>query len=417
MPKKSSRKNGLSTGSQRKKRSRTRRGQGKKHANVTDELISLFSDELLTSLPHPMLLYDPHMTIIYANAFAIESLGFDPIGLSRDEMMDKINLNIENDSTVAEQDYVSAGAMAGQTIRNIYYQFRDTNGKLHTVLGSSSPLEQHEEIIGVVDTWFDITEFVKRENLILFARDEMERLVQERTHDLIESQKKLERLKRLSNLGTLAATVAHELRNPLGVIGTAAYNLRRKITDPSLERHIDNIDKKIAESSMVINNLLNYSKIQNPRLRRVWLSEVLAESIKSVKKRFRQKPVKVSKRLGRLRDLSLMADPGHLREVFLNILNNAVQAVEAGGMIRISADRNGESVVVEITDNGAGIDKADIDKVFDPFFTRRAKGTGLGLAICRELVEMHGGSISIRSELGTGTLVSVKLPLERKDHE
>lgn len=395
-----------------------RRRSGAKHPSVNNELFSLLSEELLTSLPEPLMMYDRDLNVIYANALAVDSVGFDPTGLPRAQMLSKLEPHVLIDTSVAEpgvNDPIATDVLGGKALRNVYHRFRNANGETRITLASVTPVRHRGTVIGVIVIWHDVTEQVRREEIILTARDTLETELQERTYDLAESRKKLARSKRLSDLGALAASVAHELRNPLGVIRTAVYNLRRKNADPALERHITNIDKKIDESAMIINNLLNYSKIQVPRLQRVRLADILTECIGSVKKRFRKKDVSLSRRLGKLRGLSLMADPDQMREVFTNILNNAVQAVDEGGSIRVTAEvENGEAAVVEIVDSGRGIAESDIEKVFDPFFTRKAKGTGLGLAICRELTELHNGSISIRSEEGRGTTVSVKLPLERK---
>ncbi len=529
-----------------KKGSRSKKPGRKKSSDSAGQLLGLLAGELLTSFPEPFILYDRDKRIVYANRFAVESLAFDPTGLSRREISSRLDLRTSRGLKASSGEMVSTAAMSGKTVRNMYYKFRDANGEDHISLGSSAPLLYQGEIIGAISSWHDITEEVKRKQYTVIPRSELELLLRERTDELIESQELLEKIfsnthlgiamldrsfryirvnraftsglklsadsilgknhfdlhpiernrkifdevlqnrrsffaldrfplftenhrksreyfdwsvhpvvddsekaenlllmvvdstkriraeeelseahirlqrsERLSSIGTLAATVAHELRNPLGVMKTAIYNIRRKNKDAGLKSHVDNIDKKIDESSRVINNLLNYSRIQTPRQRPVRLSHILTESSKSVKKEFRNRNVRISRQLKQLRGHKVMADPDQLREVFINILHNSFQAIEEGdGEVRVTASiEKGRHVLVEVSDNGVGMDKKVLKRVLDPFFTTKAKGTGLGLAICSELVELNGGSISLNSEKGRGTTVSLILPLGGKKNE
>jgi signal transduction histidine kinase len=110
-------------------------------------------------------------------------------------------------------------------------------------------------------------------------------------------------------------------------------------------------------------------------------------------------------------------DANQIREIFLNILNNACQAITAPtGKVELKAQREGDMINVTVQDTGGGIAQEDLDRVFEPFFTRKSKGTGLGLTICNELVNMHQGKIKIKSQVGEGTVVSVLLPIHRRNH-
>ncbi|MFH1753912.1 MAG: CHASE domain-containing protein [Candidatus Omnitrophota bacterium] len=254
------------------------------------------------------------------------------------------------------------------------------------------------------------------EKIIARDKDTLERLVQERTKELLSAQEELVRAKRLSDIGTLAATVAHELRNPLAAIQMAAYNIKRKRENAQLDKHISNIEKKISESNQIINNLLGYSRIKMPRLDKVDVHHILNECALLITARFEGQKIRILKEYGAGKEGVIMADPLQLKEIFTNILGNAYQSTkkeEAAINIEtrlISCDRIG----ITITDNGSGIDKEDIDKVFDPFFTKRSKGTGLGLTISKELINLHGGTIRIKSKKDIGTVVSVVLPIKGK---
>lgn len=258
----------------------------------------------------------------------------------------------------------------------------------------------------------DITERKRAEEIIRRDKETLGLIVEQRTGELLEAYKKLEEAKRLSGIGILAATVAHELRNPLGVIRTAILNIRRKSAEPALDKHLANVDKKIAESDRIITNLLRYSSIRPPERERADLCEILRECIASTRKRFPGKRVEVVTHLDGLKDKTVELDTVQIKEVFDNILNNAFQSLaDTDGRIEVSALLGSDgNVSVQVKDDGVGIDEEIADMVFEPFFTTRARGTGLGLTITREIVRLHGGSIAIESKTGSGTVVTVTLP-------
>jgi PAS domain S-box-containing protein len=249
------------------------------------------------------------------------------------------------------------------------------------------------------------------EGLILILLDVTERKKAE--ENLLKTQIALSEAKRLSDIGTLAATVAHELRNPLGVIQAAIYNIKRKSTESRLEKHIDNIGKKVAESEQIINNLLNYSRIKQPKYKTIHLFNFIDECIDSVLHQYTDFNVTLKRDYNPFKGMSITIDPFQIREVLANIINNAYQALpHKKGMITVKGETSDdEEITIRIADNGKGIDKEDIERLFDPFFTRKSKGTGLGLTICKELVNMHKGSITVTSEKEKGTEVTVTLPL------
>jgi two-component system sensor histidine kinase AtoS len=218
------------------------------------------------------------------------------------------------------------------------------------------------------------------------------------------------------DIGTLSATVAHELRNPLAVIAAAAFNIEKKAAPEFLEKikkNIDAINKKITESSKIINNLLFYARIREPERQSLPVCSLLDEAISHAEERFHTQDIIIVKQCLFGKEQAIIADPLQLREVFDNIIGNAYEAlVGQKGEISILL-KPGEKKVAEIiiADNGPGISEKVIAKVFDPFFSTKSKGTGLGLSVCRQIVQKHGGMISIRSEEGQGTTVTISLPL------
>ncbi|MGD0335916.1 MAG: MEDS domain-containing protein [Candidatus Omnitrophota bacterium] len=252
-------------------------------------------------------------------------------------------------------------------------------------------------------------ELHRADEILKRDKETLERIVKERTEKLLAAELELEKAKHLSDIGTLAATVAHELRNPLAAIGIAAHNIKRKAKNPDLEHHLSNIEKKVSESDQIINNLLYYSRIKPPHYERINIRDIINECVDTKKKGFHNK-ISCKVRM-RVPDIFIEADPLQMKEVFSNIINNACDAISGErGKVEIAIHDETNSVRIDICDNGCGIEKEYLSKVFDPFFTTKAKGTGLGLSVCQQIVHLHGGSISIESQPQKGTTVTVSLP-------
>ncbi len=236
--------------------------------------------------------------------------------------------------------------------------------------------------------------------------------------ELEKTQKELADAKHLAEIGTLASTVAHELRNPLGVINIAAYNMKKKLPDPSMHRHLENIEKKVLESNQIITNLLTYSKMKMPVYKKIGIYSIIEECVDNASKRFGSQRTRVVKKYKPIKDRFIYIDPFQMKEVFSNILNNAFQAVESKkekGRVEIEAViRPHGFLSVSIKDNGTGIEKENLGKIFQPFYTSRSKGTGLGLAICRELVGLHNGKIDVDSAAGKGSTFTITIPIKGK---
>lgn len=255
------------------------------------------------------------------------------------------------------------------------------------------------------------------EEVLRRDKEELEQIVQERTRELLRTHEELERSKRLSDIGTLAATIAHELRNPLAAISMAAANIQRKAKNPVLEKHIHNIESKITESGQIINNLLFYSRLRPPRYETVNLNRLLEECVLTTEQLAKAgKKARVTTRLTETEGMSIEADPVQMREAFCNVLNNAYDAVDAtAGTVGVRTSVGESEVAVYIIDNGTGIAPEIMSRVFDPFFSMKARGTGLGLPVCKQILSLHGGSITLESEVGKGTTVCIKWPRERRD--
>jgi len=232
--------------------------------------------------------------------------------------------------------------------------------------------------------------------------------------ELVKAGIELDRARRLSDIGVLAATVAHELRNPLAAINMAAHNIKRKAANPLLDQHIQNIEKKVAESDQIINNLLFYSRIRNPRIESINIYKLIEECLEVIRDKTKNE-IKIESNLSSIKNISIEADPLQMKEVFQNILNNSCDAVsQEKGQIYVEAVDEKGFIRIYFKDNGSGIRRDILNRIFEPFFTTKAKGTGLGLAVCQQIVGLHGGLINIESKQGCGTTVIITLPKRAK---
>jgi two-component system nitrogen regulation sensor histidine kinase GlnL len=237
-----------------------------------------------------------------------------------------------------------------------------------------------------------------------------------------ELEERLSRSDRLAALGTLAAGVAHEIRNPLaGLRGAAQLLEGEPHFPPAFKEYTSVMIKEVDRLSTIVDTLLSFATPRAPALRPCNLHEILDSLLFT-----EQTPLRASNvTIQRTYDPQLpeiLADPDEIRQVFLNLIRNGVQAMPRGGELtlrtryeRSSKQCRGLSVAVaEVLDQGDGIDPAIERHLFTPFFTTKARGTGLGLAICLRIVEDHGGAMEAVSQPGKGSLFRVLLPLAKQ---
>ncbi len=213
---------------------------------------------------------------------------------------------------------------------------------------------------------------------------------------------------KLASLGELSAGLAHEIRNPLGIIKNAAEGLLNKERGREEQMFLLNI---IVQESKRLNKLvtdfLQFARPRPPEKVRASLKELVEEVVFSLEGEAKERGV--SFRLS-LEDVVLSLDRDQMRQVLLNLIFNALEAMPQGGGISIVLSEGGEVACLRIEDTGVGIPQEYLDRIFDPFFTTKEKGTGLGLALAYRIVEAHGGTIGVESGQG-GTTFTVRLPL------
>ena len=226
-------------------------------------------------------------------------------------------------------------------------------------------------------------------------------------------EEQLRRAEKLSTLGEMAAVLAHEIRNPLGSIRGTAEILKDDYQpgDPKYE-FIEIQIKETERLNRVVEDFLHMARPQPAEMHSCSVQEELETIATLVVNDARKRHVQLTLHPP-VAPIHINADGEKLRQAFLNIIINALQATPPGGNVIIST-RDDQAKVCEISfrDTGHGIGAEKSGQIFEPFFTTKTHGTGLGLAITRKIIESHGGTIAVESEVGLGTIVTVRLPLQ-----
>lgn len=248
--------------------------------------------------------------------------------------------------------------------------------------------------------------------------------------DLADNIKKLQNAQeelvnkgRMEQLGQLTATIAHEIRNPLGAVRTSAFLLERKLRDKGLgvEGQIDRINKGVVRCDNIITQLLDFSRTKQLTCSLGNLDDWLANVVREEAARL-PSSVMVECSLG-LQDLQVPFDPVRLQRAVVNLLSNASEAMVGSGedpsrmhsshpRIQIATFRAGPHVVIRVSDNGPGITAENIGKIRNPLFTTKSFGTGLGIPAIEQIANQHGGRLNIESQPGKGAVFSILIPAE-----
>jgi len=238
--------------------------------------------------------------------------------------------------------------------------------------------------------------------------------------ELQESKDVLVRSEKLAYTGRIAASIAHEIRNPLTNVAMSIQQLKKVYKSPELNgtrlKHLEIIEKNTGRINFLITELLNCARPSKLNLKPYSLHKVLRSVLESIKAKISAQKIKVVKRFAS-NPPKIMVDREQIERAFSNMALNAIEAVRKGGKIVISTEVNKNFFVVKVQDNGKGIPEKDIIRIFDPFFSTKSDGVGLGLTLCYGIIVSHGGTIEVESRLKRGTIFTVSLPLEQKSRE
>ncbi|MEK6405349.1 MAG: ATP-binding protein [Acidobacteriota bacterium] len=229
---------------------------------------------------------------------------------------------------------------------------------------------------------------------------------------LFEMQRQLTQLERLAAAGQLAAQFAHEVGTPLNLISGHVQLLRARARDERVMQRLDIIAGQIERITTIVRSMLDSTRRPVPRLEPADINSLLAQILDATQPTLVARNVELQTDIGE-RLPPIQADADQLQQVFINLINNSLDAMPLGGKLRVSTCLDGDSVVIELADSGEGIAEDQIDLIFDPLFsTKRGRGTGLGLTIVKQIISEHNGEVEVESDPGRETTVRIRLSLD-----
>jgi len=346
---------------------------------------------------------DERLRFVYTSSGAPGGDGDDVIGKTRRDLVDAgTNFGVTETQMAAHE----ADLEAHRPFQNMRFQRHLADGTTHHISVSGRPIFAEDGTFrGYRGTGRDVTSEIAAE-LELALR------VEERTAELRKAQGELVRQEKLSILGQLTATVAHELRNPLSAIRNTVFAVRESVarSNIDLERPLSRVERNIQRCDRIISDLLDFTRLRELSCSEVdldaWLDELLNEQ-------------RLPDGVALARDFGaeghrVSFDVDQMRRVVINLLENAAQALTQGSVSRPTITIRTRSVSnwfeLAVEDNGPGIPTDVLGRVFEPLFSTKSFGTGLGLPTVKQIVERHGGKVDISSQPGHGTRVDVQLP-------
>lgn len=335
---------------------------------------------LLTSMSPGVIIVDAQMTLTHLNPSAEKLLNTTAVEVVGQPLMEvfPVESGIGKSFTRA----IEKPLEIVQEDRYVRYQ----GSEFPANFKSSAILDADGVVSGAMETFTDLSSFRRMEEEVQQARV-------------------------LGAMGEMAATVAHEIRNPLGGIGGYAGLLARDLeTDDPRRRLVDKIIQGVSSLNNIVSNMLNYT-------RKSQLHPVTLDACQYLEDLFMFFEVELSQeskditliRDFQLDELEIEIDPEKLQQVLLNFLQNSAQAISEQGTIRLGLRQSGQDAIIEIEDTGSGMDEETLKNLFKPFFTNKEQGSGLGLAIAKKIIDLHHGEIQVTSTLNEGTRFEIRL--------
>ena len=256
-----------------------------------------------------------------------------------------------------------------------------------------------------------LTMFVNQASLAI-ENAETYKSLEDKIDQLTETQQRLIRSEKLAAIGSMSSYVAHEIRNPLVTIGGFAKTLSRfTFTDAKIKVNIDIIIEEVKHLEKILNNITDFAKPSKPEKIDVQICEIMENTCLLMENYFQEKHITLQKKY-ETGVPEAPVDPTQIKQVFLNILMNAVESMPDGGKLDVKIKSIDGSVKIYIVDAGKGMKQGVLQNIYDPFFTTKPSGTGVGLSVSLKIIEDHGGTIDAISEQGKGTTMLLTLPIK-----
>jgi len=357
-----------------------------------------FMNKIVQSSPNSITATDMKGNILIWNQAAEETLGYkagDVIGKMSIRKIYPEGLARKIMQMLKSEEYGGIGRLSAYPIVYVRHDGEVVEGNLSAAIIYDTKGKEIASVGSFVD---------------LRDRLEMERALRDTQEQLLQSEK-------LAAMGRLTSQIAHELNNPLYGIMNTLELLKTEISPENRRRKI--LEMALSETvrlSDLLRKMLSFSKPDQEERHPVDINSVLDEILLLHEKQLKENDINIKYRL--VEGLRLVkASKNQLRQVFLNMVANARDAMANGGTLNVTTGPDGDKVVIDITDTGTGIREEHIDKIFDSFFTTKGevKGVGLGLSVCYGFIKDHGGDIEVKSQEGVGTTFTITLPVHNAD--
>jgi PAS domain S-box-containing protein len=362
------------------------------NAKLYEEVLNMknYNEEILKSMVSGLLTVDVQGKITTFNSMAEKLTGFSAIDVIGKDFTDVF-------SQKSAFLKIIRNCLNNKTITNHETEILSSQKQLIPVSMSSTVLiDSHRKKIGGLISFSDMTE-------------------------VRELQNKLRQADKVRALSTLAAGMAHEIKNPLSSMKVFSQLLPLKYGNTEFrEKFLQVVPQEINRIDRIVESMLGFARSTAPKFEGVNLEKMIEENLRYFEDQAKENKVEIIKQFAFKGDLEIDADANQLGQVFSNLLLNAIQAMPEGGTLTIRT-REGkkiedvlQTVVIEVKDTGHGIAQDHLQKLFDPFFTTKYAGTGLGLTITHSIVDGHRGFIDASSEVGKGTTFVITLPVSQE---
>lgn len=243
----------------------------------------------------------------------------------------------------------------------------------------------------------------------------LEKRVIERTEALARSEKQIAQADKLASIGQLSSGIAHEINNPLGIIlGYTQLMLRSEKPETQKYDDLKTIEKHVKTCKSIVEDLLNFARTSNPKKEKVCIHNIIDEALEFIREKSVPQGIDIIKNY-QDNIPEILLDSKNIKQVIINLVINAIHAIEKKGRILISTqlDMMENAVFIKVEDSGYGIPEKDLPRIFEPFFTTKpmGQGTGLGLAVSYGIIRNHGGRIIAESKTGKGSIFTIILPV------